>query len=328
MEELFIKGMTWGWNSRRGDYRTAEAADSLRKLKEAGNEWVCLAFAVYQDHIHSTSIPFSYTDSITDGDLACAIREARKLGLKICLKPTVNSRDGVWRAHIGFPSGDGDAAPYWDKWFASYTAFLVHYAELAAEWGCEMFCVGCEMINTEMETDRWRETIRRVRNAYPGLIVYNANHGKEDRVRWWDSVDIIGTSAYYPVGSAEDWSEETMVNNWLPVRNRLENLHRRYGKSIMFMEIGCRSARGCSAMPWDFKHRELPVQQEEQANFYRSALRVFWQEPWFAGFFWWDWSVRLYALEEAPQDQGFDIYGKPAEQVLRAWYTGNGQKGS
>lgn len=325
METLFIKGMTWGWNSGRGDYRTPQAADSLRKLKEAGNEWVCLAFHVCQDHVYDTSIRFDYAETVTDRDLEHAVREARKLGLNICLKPTVNSRDGLWRAHIGFPSGDEDAEPYWDEWFRSYTAFLLHYAELAAEWECEMFCVGCEMIGTELEAKRWRDTIARVRGVYPGLLTYNANHGKEDRITWWDSVDIIGTSAYYPVGSADDYSEETMVQNWLPVRDRLQRLHERFGKPILFMEIGCRSAAGCSAMPWDFKHRELPARQEEQANFYSSALRVFWHEPWFAGFFWWDWSVNLYPKSEASRNRGFDIYGKQAEQVLRSWYARAGR---
>lgn len=324
MKQLFVKGMTWGWNSRRGDYRTPEAADSLRKLKEAGNEWVCLAFYVKQDHIHSTSIKFDYAESVTDRDLEYAVREARKLGLKICLKPTVNSADGLWRAYIGFPSGDEDAKPYWDKWFASHTAFLLHYAELAAEWGCEMFCAGCEMLGTEAESARWRETIRKVREVYPGLIVYNANHGKEDRVDWWDALDIIGTSAYYPVGRTDDISRETMLQNWLPVRDRLARLHGKYNKPILFMEIGCRSARGCSTMPWDFKHRDLPANEEEQANFYESALRAFWNEPWFAGFFWWDWSVNLYPLDEAERDRGFDIYGKKAEKVLKSWYSGEG----
>lgn len=115
MNRLFIKGMTWGWNAGRGDYRTPEAVESLRKLKEAGNEWVCIAFCVLQDHFYSTSIRFDYATTVTDRDLAFAVREARKLGLKICLKPTVNSADRLWRARIGFPL-DEEGMPYWDEW--------------------------------------------------------------------------------------------------------------------------------------------------------------------------------------------------------------------
>jgi hypothetical protein len=74
-------------------------------------------------------------------------------------------------------------------------------------------------------------------------------------------------------------------------------------------------------MPWDFTHTELPASEEEQANFYSSVLRTFWVEPWFAGFFWWDWSVKLYPLEKARTNTGFDIYGKKAEGVLKEWYA-------
>lgn len=321
MEHLFVKGMTWGWNSRRGDYRTSEAVDSLRKLKETGAEWVCLSFYTFQEHFYSTSIYFDYAFTPTDRDIEFAIQQARALGFKICLKPVVNSRDGLWRAHIGFPGKDEDASVYWDRWFASYKAFLLHYAEIAEDYDCEMFCVGCEMVNAESQTKHWRETIRQVRDIYSGLITYNANHGKEDNVAWFDEVDVIGTSAYYPVGSQEDYTEETMVQNWLPIRDKLEKLHQRYNKPILFVEIGCRSALGCSAMPWDFKHTELPANEEEQANFYRSVMRVFWDQPWFSGFFWWDWSVKLYPVEHAGFHTGFDIYGKKAEQAVRLWYA-------
>ncbi|ALS26290.1 glycosyl hydrolase family 53 [Paenibacillus sp. 32O-W] len=320
-DRILMKGMTWGWNSRRGDYRTPQAVDSLTKLKENGCEWVALSFDTLQDHVHSTSIPFDYGYTVTDRDLEFAIREAKRLGLKVCLKPVVNSRDGIWRAHIGFPEEESPKYPYWDRWFESYTNFLVHYAELAEELGCEMFCVGCEMVRTESQTARWTKTIARVRGTYAGPIVYNANHGTEEGVEWFDQVDYIGTSAYYPVGAVPGDTEENMIARWLPVREKLERLHRKYGKPVLFMEIGCRSAAGCATMPWDFRHTELPVSEEEQANFYSSALKVFWHEPWFGGFFWWDWSVKLYGIEAAKQNKGFDVYGKKAGQLLKEWYT-------
>lgn len=320
MERLFIKGMTWGWGSRRGDYRTPEAADSLRKLKETGCEWIALAFWTWQDHVFSTQIQFDYGYTVTDRDIAHAVELAKKLGLKVCLKPVVNSRDGLWRGLITFPKEEPDVRSYWDEWFRSYTHFVVHYAELAEELDCELFCIGCEMVGTERERDRWKETIARVREVYRGPLVYNANHGKEEQVDWFDKLDLIGTSAYYPVGEHNDASEQTMIANWLPVRDRLKKLHERFNKPVVFMEIGCRSARGCASMPWDFKHVNLPFSEDEQANFYSSVLKVFWDEPWFAGFFWWDWSTKLYPREQARSNHGFDIYGKKAQRVLEQWY--------
>mgnify|MGYP001423294027 CR=1 FL=1 len=314
---MFIKGMTYGWDGIRGDYRTKEAVQSLKKLKETGAEWIALAFFTFQDTIHSTNIYFDYGRTVTDRDIAFAVKTAKELGLKVCLKPVVNSKDRIWRARIGFPD---EGTGYWKKWFASYTNFILHYAELAEELECEMFCIGCEMIGTEKRESEWRELIKRVRKIYSGPIVYNANHSKERDINWLDDVDIIGTSAYYRVAEKPGDSVETMIKNWQQVKDHLYQVHQKFQKPILFAEIGCRSARGCAMMPWDFTHTDLPFDEEEQANFYQSALEVFWDEPWFIGFFWWDWSTKLYSLETAKTNRGFDIYGKKAEQILKDWY--------
>ncbi len=317
MQEVFFKGMTYGWETPRGVYRTEEAEDSLRKLAETGSEWIALSFWTWQDTVFSTNIYFDYGYTPTDRDIAHTVKLAKELGLKVCLKPVVNSRDGIWRARIGFPE-DGDV--YWAEWFRNYTNFLKHYAELAEELECEMFCIGCEMVATEGREAEWREVIRETRSLYSGPIVYNANHGKEEGIAWLDEVDLIGTSAYYPVASAPGESYENMLAAWERQKPRLKALSEKFGKQLVFIEIGCRSAEGCATMPWDFSHKHLPVSQSEQANFYKSALECFWKEPWFAGFFWWDWSTVLYDKDDAGSNVGFDIYGKEAEVILREYY--------
>ena len=74
-------------------------------------------------------------------------------------------------------------------------------------------------------------------------------------------------------------------------------------------------------MPWDFVHKEFPVSEEEQANFYESSLSVMSKEDWFMGYFWWDWSTWIYnSKEDAQKDTGFNIHLKKAEEVIKNWY--------
>jgi len=323
-DKLFIKGFTYGWCSKRGEYRTPEAFDSMTRLKDnTGSEWIALSFWTYQDRFYSTDISFDYGFTVTDRDIEIAVKNAHDMGLKVCLKPVVNLRDGVWRAHVNFPEPEfeGSKYDYWNKWFSSYTNFMSHYAELAEEFKCEMLCIGCEMVGTERKVDHWAKLIEKIRKIYSGPIIYNANHGSEDGVEWFDLVDIIGTSAYYPVGSKPGDSEANMVSNWLKVKGDIERLHLKFGKQVVFMEIGCRSAHGCAMMPWDFTHTDLPFDEEEQANFYNSVMKVFWDEPWFSGFFWWDWMANLYDIKDAKKDKGFNIYGKKAGDILKDWYS-------
>ena len=234
----------------------------------------------------------------------------------------INSADGVWRAQIAFPDSTmwGEDI-YWKPWFESYQAFLLHYAQIAQYTGCEMFCIGCEMLATEVKEEYWRETIRLVRGAYSGPLVYNTNHGKEEKAKWYDAIDYLGTSAYYPVEDKPGATKEQMAEQWRKIAQRLDGVSKRLNKKIIFMEIGCRSALGCAQMPWDFVHKEFPYSEQEQANFYDSSIEVMSEYDWFMGYFWWDWSTYIYdTIEEASVDNGFNIHLKKAEEVLKKWY--------
>jgi hypothetical protein len=74
-------------------------------------------------------------------------------------------------------------------------------------------------------------------------------------------------------------------------------------------------------MPWDFTHKDFPWDEDEQANFYNSCLRTFFDEPWFAGFFWWEWTTKVYDIDKSSSDESFNVYGKKAEKVLKEWYS-------
>ena len=317
-----IKGYTYGYGSRKGLYRSEEGRYSQERMYELGLNWECLAFSSYQDHYYSTEIYQDPERTPADEDLIFAIQNAHEHGVKLCLKPMVDCKDFVWRARVDFPDTDmrgGD--PYWSLWFESYRKMLTRYARLAEENGCEMLCIGCEMVGTERKEEEWRKTIEAVRKVYHGPLVYNTNHGKEMQAAWYDAIDYIGTSAYFPVADGAGATLEMMEERWQKVKGELRAASEYWGKKIVFMEIGCRSAAGCAAMPWDFMARELPVDQDEQANFYESCIKTMKDEPWFAGFFWWDWSAVIYhSAEQAEEDRGFNIHLKKAEQVVRKYY--------
>lgn len=321
-----IKGYTYGYKAKKGMYVSEEGLHSQDALMNIGINWVCLAFSVKQKTFTSTEILFDYRKNVPDLELISTIKRFRDRGVKLCLKPMIDTEDGVWRALINFPDATMfDEDRYWSAWFESYQAYLLHYAEIAEYTGCEMFCLGCEMLGTERKESYWRDTIAKVRAIYHGKLTYNTNHGKEEVAKWYDAIDYVGTSAYYPVESKPGASLEDMKLQWEKIADHLEAVSKRLGKKILFMEIGCRSALGCAQMPWDFMHHEFPHSEEEQANFYESSLAVMTKRDWFAGYFWWDWSTTIYhTKEEAENDNDFNIHLKKAEDVVKEWYS-NGQ---
>jgi hypothetical protein len=357
----FIKGYSWGWTGWRGSYATHEAEESLEKLADTGTDWVCIAFAPNMASYDTPEILFSDANPqmITDDELRHAIDVARAKGLKVMLKPVVNSADDVWRAWIRFyrPVTDAEQArgitgefdPYgespgmregevkdlgkWDQWWEDYTNYIVHYAKIAEEKQVPILCLGCEMNSTEEFEEKWRQLIKQVRDAYHGQITYDVNHGNEEQVKWFDALDFISLSAYYPILGADGQLVETPSDSTTtveeiraamePIREHLAKVSAKWGKPILFIEAGVTPVRGCARTPWVHvdERMEWPTDQQEQANYYQAMFETFSDEPWFMGWCWWDWPARLYDESEAATDRSFCIYGKQAEDVVRAWYA-------
>jgi hypothetical protein len=306
----YIKGFTFGWMSGRGDFRKPEAKESLRLMAErTGSSHVIFALASHQDHPQAVVVKYEGEHMVEDDELVDMIRYARTLGLRVILKPTVNCTDGTWRAHINFFDIDVPCEPKWQDWFRSYAAYQKHYAAIAEREKCEMFIVGCEMVQSERRSEEWREVIAGVREVYSGLVSYNTDKYQEGHVKWWDAVDVISSSGYYPIG---DWEAQL---------DRIEQVIAPYGKPFFFAEAGCPSRSGSAQVPNDWG-LEGAVSAEEQEQFYEAMFRHASKRDWVRGFGLWDWSANLHQEKDALSDDGYGVYGKPAEKVIRRFYEG------
>ncbi|PZT52193.1 glycoside hydrolase family 113 [Paenibacillus silvae] len=306
----YIKGFTYGWLSGKGEFRKPAARESLRLMAErTGSSHVIFALAAQQDHPQAVEVKYRGAHLVEDDELVEMIRYARTLGLRVILKPTVNCSDGTWRAHINFFDIDVPCEPKWKDWFRSYTAFQLHYAAIAEQEKCEMFIVGCEMVQSERRDREWRKVIANVKEVYAGPVSYNTDKYQEGHVTWWDAVDVISSSGYYPI---DDWEAQL---------DRIEREIAPYGKPFFFAEAGCPSRSGSAQVPNDWG-LEGEVNAEEQASFYEAMFRHVSQREWVRGFGLWDWSAQLYAEKDALTDDGYGVYTKPAEKVIHQFYQG------
>ncbi len=335
----FIKAFSWGWTGWRGQYTGDKPVDSVKKMAQTGADWMCLAFGTEMKTFDDPHLPFAENNPrmVTDGEVRRACQLARDNNMKIVFKPVVNVQDTTWRAWIKFNDEDGNKKlDDWKQWWGDFEAFLLYYARMAEEMHAEVFCLGCEMESTEEFETQWRTVIAKIRMIYSGVLTYNGNHGREAMLGWWDAVDVISISAYYPVGTdeatqeimddlrtvpAEDTTLAKMKKRWLPIKEDLREVSKKFNKPVFFIELGLCSAYGASAAPWTHYQPTMIYDGDEQARYYQAAIETFWNEPWFVGFAWWDWPPQLYPVEKAQGHTGFSIYGKPAEQVVRQWYS-------
>lgn len=300
-------------------YKPAATKAALERLRHRHVDTVTLFVVWEQDGPASTNIgPGGRTVRIAN--LVAAIRAARSLGMNVVLRPYIDRADGGWRGQLEPTS--------LDTWFASYKRFVVRFARLARREHVEGLVVGSEMVSLSDEAARWRSLVRALRKSFKGFLSYEANWDEAESVTWWRSLDAISISAYYPLTVKVDYTTADLVRGWRAYQTpehpaidwfkRIEALHARYARPVIFGEIGYRTIVGAATKPWD---TALPGARQLQAQkrAYAAAFRVWYRVPWFRGFHWW------YVPPQQSLVVGFPgadhRIAKPTLRLIGSWYA-------
>jgi hypothetical protein len=304
---------------RKGTLASINAKVSLIKLiTRTGANHIILTPAGLQDDPQSTEIDFKGPGSPADEEIVEIAKFIQTLKtpagepLKVIMKPTVNCKNGSWRAFINFLDVGTPEETAWGKWFKSHEKFQRHYAKLARETGCVMFIAGCEMCCSERREKEWRALIARVKADFGGPVSYNTDKYHEDHVSWWDAVDVISSSGYYPTGS------------WEAQLDRIERVVERYNKPFFFAEIGSMSTRGSMYEPNSWR-LQGPADEKDQERWYKEMFEHTKKRLWVQGYGLWSWGADLYDPDQASEQRYYDLYAKAAEKVVYKYFSAGKQ---
>lgn len=234
---------------RRGTYGSDSSAASLKNARALGVDWISVMPFGFQRN--GASIAMGGWE--TDDSIRETISQAHTLEIRVLLKPHVWSREKI--RYEDFSPED------WDRWFADYETFLVHFATLARDANADALSIGNELKEASKHEARWRTLIARVRAIYSGPITYGANFDEVFAVPFWDALDWIGVSAYFPLSPSTHPTREELVAAWQPIALQLEELAAKHGKPVLFTEIGYRSASGAAWRQWEIA-RDAPLNLE------------------------------------------------------------------
>jgi len=285
-------------------YASEGARQMLESLPQFGVNAIALVpYGWSSAHPPRVVLPRQGQSWESDEGIEQPSRLAHVLGMKVLLKPA------VWRAN------DLDIASNADRalWFDQYKSFLEHYARLAKTTHADVFCVGGELVHLTLYDAEWRRLIARVRQLYPGPLVYAANFGQEfEHVTFWDALDYIGLQEYYPL--PDDLSAESAIK-------QVEAVEDKYQRPVIFTEVGFPSLQGANRQPWDdASHARVSLQM--QAACYQAIFQAFYHRPWFEGMYWWKIQTNG---SGGPQDRSHTPWRKPAMEVLKHWYSEGGR---
>jgi hypothetical protein len=309
------------------DFNSESFRQSLRNLQGIGANYVTLIIPYYQDTIDSTAM-YPGSDTPNDESLNTAIVYAHSIGMKVNLNIHLEARNDQWRAHIN-PSDR-------NTWFTNYGLVLNHYAIMSQKQHVEMYTLGAELINMTSDninssnTSNWRNLIANVRSLYSGKVTYDGNWGggtwndELDHIKFWDALDYIGVSAYYHIGGTNinNYTQATLEAAWDNVRtSQLEPLHNKYGKSIIFTEVGYRNVDGALTHPasWEMSGG---LDEQEQSDGYESLFSYWGNISYFAGVQFWDWKSNPNA--GGANDSDFTPQNKLAQATIKTWFRDGG----
>jgi hypothetical protein len=250
-------------------------------------------------------------NDMPDDALRQAIRQARKRGFSVVVKPH------VWVPESWAGAVEPQSEQSWGIWFSRYRGEVERIARIAAEEGADGFAIGTELAKTTQRAE-WPGLIAAARAVFPrALLYFSHNVDEAEAVPFWPLLDAIGVTLYPPLGADNDHAGRLAVMR--AVADRLDALSRRAGKPVVVGEIGLRSAKGAAAKPWESaEERTAPADPQLQAEVLADWLVVL-DRPAIRGVLIWRWFTDPAA--GGPGDTDFTVQGKPAEAVLLCAWT-------
>ncbi len=314
-----IRGITVGpiessqWPGR--GYGSASSEALLDELARMGTSWISVTPFGRIWSLSSTEIQMDFEAPYAENRAAVArmIHQAKARGMGVLLIPHLWVETGGWRGEIDPGSEQG-----WRDYQAAYRAFVLSWAELAAEAGADGFSIGVECKSWSGRFDPyWRGLIRDVRARFSGFLTYSANWDEVEGVTFWDQLDLIGVNAFYPLADHEGASYAEYLEGAARARDGIHHVARVLEMPVLFVEIGYTTRKDAAVQPWLWPDdmTDVVFDEHEQARALSALFETFLPEPWFTGFFLW----RYYAdLDDVSQEHiwGFSPHGKLAERLL------------
>jgi hypothetical protein len=270
--------------------------------------WV--ADAVNANSVH----PGPMTPS--DAELERIITTARRAGMRVSLTPKVTCPTCKRTAWRGILTPKDKA-----KFFDSYGQMIDRYAALAQRNQVWLFFIGSEFNRIQDQANRWRAIASRARQSFSGPIAYEVNWDVWNQVTFWDAVDVVGVSAYFPLSESMHPSVRELMIGWRSSTASkfkaqtwladLRQLARDTGRPILFGELGYPAYTHTAREPFEPHPKNETPYDEGQAAAFQAALATFEPESWWVGAMWWEWI----------DTSSYTFRNKPAAAVLQRWYV-------
>jgi len=259
-------------------------------------------------------------------------------GLNVLLTPQICCVN----LNPGTPRPEG-----WNElWFDQYENFLLTHAQIAEETGVDAFLVSYDMAKAfpnglgddGVYEARFREIIGKVREVYRGPlgIAVLAGWGYKEYEPIWpwamhrvfaDEFDFVGVALWQALAGSNETTPEQLTADVETLFQRvLDPIYEESDLPQVFYSVAYGSFDGgaqnranvfdaANAVYAPEPQLEAESDLEEQAMVFDAILAAVASRPFITGFY-----PFLYHYNALPLAPDYSVRGKPAEEVIAAWY--------
>ncbi len=275
------------------------------------------------------------------------VTQARALNMNVAIFPTPRFETSAEAFWAGAPKTED----WWQAWFDHYRAFVVNYADLAAQSGAQTLILGGDWIGpalprgalsdgttssgvpSDAET-RWKSVLTEVRSHFRGTILWALPYDREyvdTPLGFLSDIDGIYLLWSLKLSSSSNPSKTEMSDEAGRLMDtNVSPLASLIGKPIIIAVAypsvegaadGCIDDGNGGCLHWtqlsppDPAASSADVDLQLQADMYEAMLTAVNARQWVGGIV-----SRGYYPPTILQDKSASIHGKPAADVLWYWY--------
>ncbi len=289
--------------------------------------WISLSPGIGLDNWWGHEPPYRYEFPVSaeTEKMRIIIPKMRNSDLpNIMLKPLTE----FWTVNGSTFRGDFyvDNEAQWKVIEAAYEKLIYGFAKLSVEFPeVKLLSIGTELREfTKRRPGFFKGLISKIRKDFPDLkLTYAANWDEYKHVSFWEDLDYIGINPYFPLVNKKTPTVAEVERAFAPIKQDIQALSCTYKKPVLFTEYGFRSADYGLWNPWELGSIRLTQTPnfEVQNNGYNAFYNTFWEEPWVAGGFFWEWRAISNGEVNNPNNNGWEVNDKPIEKIVKSRYT-------
>jgi hypothetical protein len=290
--------------------------NAMKEIKDKNFTHICVVpygFIKNSESEIRYNLDWQWWGEKNEGVIA-TIESAKANGLKTILKPQIWMH-GSWVGDLNYENENKLC-----DWKQSYEQFILNYLDIAVSNKVDIFCIGTEFrLLAKNHPDFWETLIIQIRSKYDGLLTYSANWDDYEDVTFWDKLDFIGISAYFPLNESLTPTYENLLSEWNTQKAILKSISTKTKKPILFSEYGYLSIDGCAGKTWELEKNieNIAINESCQANALKALWDSFKNEKFWSGGVLWKWFPDGMG-HEGYKEKDYTPQGKKAEEVIKS----------